>query len=70
MTMTFSNAPQIPDEKLNDILARHYREIGISAVAGALNTATKPPQKAGPEAEPVAATSGVLAELDGENLAA
>ena len=65
MTNT-SNAPQIPDEKLNDILARYYREIGISAVAGALNVAAKSPQKA----EPVATTSGILNELDSENLAA
>lgn len=62
----FSNAPQIPDEKLNDILEQHYREIGISAVAGALNVAAKPPQKE----TPAETKSGILGELDNENLAA
>jgi hypothetical protein len=62
----FSNAPQIPDEKLNDILERHYRDIGISAVAGALNVAAKAPQKE----TPVETKSGILNELDNENLAA
>ncbi len=47
-----------PEEGINDLLARLYREIGISAVAGALEAmAFKPGREGEPADSPMSAAS-------------
>lgn len=65
MTNT-ADAANIPEEKANDPLARLYREIGISAVAAALEVHPKLERKA----EPATPLSGVLHQLRDDDLAA
>jgi hypothetical protein len=65
MTKT-TDAAKTSDNKVGDILARLYREIGISAVAAALEVHAKPERKV----EPATPSSGILHELKDEDLAA
>ncbi|MGO9136029.1 MAG: hypothetical protein ACLP8A_18560 [Methylovirgula sp.] len=43
---TMSSRPSAPVEKMTDMVARLYREIGISAVAAALAVTKKPAKPA------------------------
>jgi hypothetical protein len=63
-----SRQPQIPEEDLRDLLARLYREIGISAVAAALTVTSKRDSKASDKASNMEPSSGLL-ELHGKDLA-
>ena len=65
MTKTI-DAANVSEDKVDDMLARLYREIGISAVAAALEVHTKLERKA----EPPTPSSGILHELKDEDLAA
>lgn len=65
MTKT-SDAANVAKDKTDDMLARLYREIGISAVAAALEVHAKLERKV----EPATPSSGILQELKDEDLAA
>ncbi len=60
-----SPRPHVPEEDIRDLLARLYREIGISAVAAALEVTSKPDDKT-KSADPGAA----LQAASGKDLAA
>ena len=51
MDNTMSSRPSAPAEKMTDMVARLYREIGISAVAAALAVTTKPAKAAQSESQ-------------------
>ncbi|MGB8276426.1 MAG: hypothetical protein WCF20_00595 [Methylovirgula sp.] len=63
---TVSPRPRVPEEDIRDLLARLYREIGISAVAAALEVTSSKPDNETKSAEPGAA----LQAGSGKDLAA
>jgi hypothetical protein len=65
MTKTI-DAVSVSEDKVDDLLARLYRDIGISAVAAALEVHSKLERKV----EPATPSSGILHELKDEDLAA
>lgn len=69
---TVSPRPHVPEEDIRDLLARLYREIGISAVAAALEvTSSKPGTSSKPDNETKSADPGAaLQAASGKDLAA